>query len=123
MPIAPKRPCCQSGCAGFAVKAGYCDQHQAKIRQLDRDRGTAHQRGYDSRWSKARLLFLDIHPLCTQCTSAGLIVGATVVDHIIPHKGDKKLFWSQSNWQALCKPCHDIKTATEDRGSWSFERK
>ncbi|MCT9125512.1 HNH endonuclease [Cupriavidus gilardii] len=39
-----------------------------------------------------------------------------MVDHIVPHKGDSKLFWSRSNWQALCKPCHDRKAATEDGG-------
>lgn len=32
-----------------------------------------------------------------------------------PHRGDQKLFWDESNWQALCKPCHDRKTWTEDR--------
>ena len=39
-----------------------------------------------------------------------------VVDHIIPHKGDKVLFWDRSNWQPLCKTCHDTKTAREDGG-------
>jgi 5-methylcytosine-specific restriction protein A len=37
-----------------------------------------------------------------------------VVDHIIPHKGDKDLFWDSNNWQPLCKTCHDEKTARED---------
>ena len=32
------------------------------------------------------------------------------VDHIIPHRGDPELFWDRSNWQALCKNCHDRKT-------------
>jgi 5-methylcytosine-specific restriction endonuclease McrA len=123
MPTAPKRPCCQSGCAGFAVNAGYCDHHQTKIKQVDRQRGTSHQRGYDSRWRKARLLFLELHPLCIKCSNDDhRVVAATVVDHILPHKGDQHLFWSQSNWQSLCKSHHDQKTATEDRGSWSFDR-
>ena len=39
---------------------------------------------------------------------------ASVVDHIKPHKGDYDLFWDEANHQALCKRCHDIKTATED---------
>ena len=38
------------------------------------------------------------------------ITPATVVDHIVPHRGDKKLFWDQSNWQPLCKEHHDKKT-------------
>lgn len=40
---------------------------------------------------------------------------ATVVDHIVPHRGDDRLFWDEENWQALCKNCHDSKTMTEDR--------
>jgi 5-methylcytosine-specific restriction protein A len=44
------------------------------------------------------------------------VVAATVVDHIVPHKGDKVKFWDSSNWQSLCKRCHDAKTATEDGG-------
>ena len=42
-------------------------------------------------------------------------IKATVVDHITPHRGDKKLFWDEDNWQPLCKRCHDKKTMTEDR--------
>jgi len=37
----------------------------------------------------------------------GYTVVADVVDHIVPHKGDHKLFWDPSNHQALCKQCHD----------------
>lgn len=60
-------------------------------------------------------MFLAAHPLCVRCQSEGKIVPATVVDHIIPHRGDQKLFWDQKNWQPLCKSCHDTKTMTEDR--------
>ncbi|MGI6721758.1 MAG: HNH endonuclease [Anaerovoracaceae bacterium] len=35
---------------------------------------------------------------------------------MVPHRGDQKLFWDRSNWQSLCKSCHDSKTMTEDRG-------
>ncbi|WP_407496877.1 HNH endonuclease [Pseudooceanicola sp. MF1-13] len=35
------------------------------------------------------------------------------MDHITPHKGDRKLFWDRSNWQALCHACHSRKTARE----------
>ncbi len=41
---------------------------------------------------------------------------ATVVDHIRPHKGNQELFWDVTNWGALCKRCHDIKTVKEDGG-------
>jgi 5-methylcytosine-specific restriction protein A len=82
----------------------------------DKKRGTAHQRGYDGRWRKAREGFLNKHPLCTHCAASNIIESAVVVDHIVPHKGDKDAFWNRANWQPLCKRCHDIKTATEDGG-------
>jgi 5-methylcytosine-specific restriction protein A len=46
-----------------------------------------------------------------------LVVVATDLDHIIPHKGDKDAFWVRSNWQGLCRSCHSRKTAAED-GGW-----
>jgi 5-methylcytosine-specific restriction protein A len=52
----------------------------------------------------------------------GKVVGATVVDHIIPHKGDMGLFWDKANWQSLCKPCHDSKTRLEDGGFGNVPR-
>ena len=39
-----------------------------------------------------------------------IITPATVVDHVIPHRGNKQLFWDEKNWQPLCKSCHDLKT-------------
>ena len=67
-------------------------------------------------WQKARATFLARSPLCVECDKDGLVRAATIVDHIIPHKGDQNLFWDTSNWQPLCKPHHDRKTATEDGG-------
>lgn len=60
--------------------------------------------------------FLRAHPLCVRHEARGETVAASVVDHIVPHRGDKALFWQRDNWQPLCKQCHDIKTATEDGG-------
>ena len=48
--------------------------------------------------------------LCVSCQAEGKLTAATVVDHIIPHRGDMKLFWDESNWQPLCKEHHDQKT-------------
>ncbi|MDQ3275180.1 MAG: HNH endonuclease, partial [Actinomycetota bacterium] len=80
-------------------------------------RGSAASRGYGPKWRRARAEFLRAHPLCRLCRQARRTTGATVVDHIIPHRGDPKLFWSRSNWQALCKDCHDgAKSASERSG-------
>lgn len=60
-------------------------------------RGTANERGYGSRWQKARLAFLAEHPLCCYCDQQGKLRPSTVVDHIIAHKGNAALFWDVSN--------------------------
>lgn len=70
-------------------------------------RESAAERGYDSRWRRAREHFLAKHPLCRACSDRGITKLAEVVDHVTPHRGDRKLFWDSSNWQPLCKHCHD----------------
>ena len=76
-------------------------------------------RMYDTRrWRKARIHFLAIYPLCVLCQRSGRVTPATVVDHITPHDGNPALFWDPTNWQALCKPCHDsAKKIQEKRGA------
>lgn len=64
-------------------------------------------------WKTARRRWLQVHPLCVDCASLGLVVEAKEVDHIEPHRGDVVKFWDRKNWQGLCKPCHSRKTAHE----------
>lgn len=77
----------------------------------DRRRGTAVERGYGYQWQLASKRFLRENPLCRSCEAKRRIKPATITDHIVPHRGDQSLFWDPSNWQPLCKPCHDQKTA------------
>ena len=69
--------------------------------------------------AKESAAFLRAHPLC-QCPACDdgrkQVTVATVVDHIIPHRGDKTLFKDRTNWQSMAKSCHDAKTAREDGG-------
>lgn len=74
-----------------------------------------YQKMYGHDWRKARSRFLQANPLCTYCENRfNRVTAATVVDHIIPHKGDKVLFWDEQNWQPLCKHCHDSIKAKEE---------
>lgn len=69
-----------------------------------------HKGMYGYKWKRQREAFLRINPIC-KCGKV-----ATVVDHIIPHKGNVNLFWDQENWQPMCTVCHNRKTATYDGG-------
>lgn len=113
MPRLPKIPCKHPRCSNL-VPAGvkFCEEHSNLHRA---DAKTTKQKGYDGRWRRARTRFLRRYPLCVRCRAKGKFVVATVVNHVIPHRGDQGLFWDESNWQPLCKSCHDTKTMTEDR--------
>ncbi|MCY8045756.1 HNH endonuclease [Bacillus haynesii] len=109
------KPCNEPGCPTL-TREGYCEKHKRDQPAYDQYRESAARRGYDSKWRKARRGYLSKYPFCVSCMKEGRRVPATVVDHIKPHKGDKKLFWDSSNWQPLCAPCHSRKTAKEDGG-------
>lgn len=71
-------------------------------------------RGYTYQWQVARREWLQAHPLCVMCKAIGQVAAATVLDHREPHDGDKVKFWDVSNWQAICKPCHDTRKQAQD---------
>lgn len=115
-PMRPKRPCNKAGCTTLTSDR-FCPSHTKTHQQAqDKWRGSSAQRGYGHAWRKARAGYLRSHPLCEHCKDKGVRTAANVVDHIVPHCGDQDKFWDYDNWQALCKTCHDIKTATEDGG-------
>lgn len=62
---------------------------------------------YSYRWQQARAGFLRKHPLCVRCHQQGMAMAATVVDHIVAHKGEMQRFWDRTNWQPLCGNCHN----------------
>ena len=113
MPYRSNVPCKHPGCAALIPYSQmYCDEHK----QLHKnDRAYASERGYGSKWQRERRKFLESNPFCVKCYEEGHITMATVVDHIKPHRGDKKLFWDRGNWQPLCEHHHNVKTMMENR--------
>jgi hypothetical protein len=61
---------------------------------------------------KRRDFQLRQEPLCAMCLARGLIVPATVADHIRPHRGDWNEFRT-GKLQSLCADCHRRKTQAE----------
>nr|WP_041795814.1 HNH endonuclease signature motif containing protein [Pararhodospirillum photometricum] len=111
MPYAPPRICAR--CKKLVPHGQRCPC--APAREPDR-RESASKRGYGAQWRRLRDLVLADEPLCRECAKVGRVVPATDVDHIIPHRGDDRLFWDRRNLQPLCKACHSAKTAREDGG-------
>ena len=112
MPKRPRVPCGHPGCPEL-IEPGtkFCEKHKPLHPEVTRP---AAKRGYGSLWQKASKTFLQTHPLCVECMKQGRYTKATVVDHIVPHRGDQKLFWDKSNWQSLCRHHHNVKTGHED---------
>ncbi|MFV1442194.1 MULTISPECIES: HNH endonuclease signature motif containing protein [unclassified Phaeobacter] len=116
--------CVASGCEDYALPGlSHCDQHEAERQGKLKARRAKAQTSEaalmaralyaDPRWRAASKAFLRQFPLCRDCGELGVIEPATDVDHIEPHKGDRKLFWDRKNWQSLCHRCHSRKTARE----------
>jgi 5-methylcytosine-specific restriction endonuclease McrA len=102
----PMRPPSLRAC-GCVVAYGERCQHmlaadRARKARHDENRPTSRQRGYDSKWAKARAGFLAKHPYCARCGAP-----ATVVHHSVPHRGNRAIFWDRSKWVPACQPCHD----------------
>jgi 5-methylcytosine-specific restriction protein A len=96
------------------VDSGYCQTHRPSRHSTRYLRPSARQRYDGKRWREARASYLRRHPLCVDCMNNLRTTAATDVDHIIPHKGDKTLFFDEDNLQSLCHPCHSAKTAREN---------
>ena len=114
MPRKSKRPCRFIGCPRLTDStSGYCPEHEKiQTRNYDKSRAIEHNKRYGYRWRKLRGRFLNNHPLCEQCLSAGRYTAATEVHHIKPladgGSNDEK------NLMALCKSCHSRITLTTE---------
>lgn len=113
----PLRPCKHPGCAEL-TREGWCSRHKPK--HTRRASAEYHSWYLLPVWTdRLRPQQLAREPFCRYC-AAKYPPGdprhrtyATVVDHVIPHRGDWLLFIAPSNHQSLCKSCHDRKTARE----------
>ncbi len=54
-------------------------------------------------WRHLRKITLLKYPICTRCEHKTSVI----VDHKVPHKGNRELFFKESNLTGLCKKCHD----------------
>lgn len=78
-------------------------------------RGSSSARGYGGAWQKLRREILERdRGLCQPCQRAGRVTLAREVDHVL-NKARGGTDHPQ-NLQAICRACHQAKTARESRG-------
>lgn len=105
-----KRPCRR--CNRLTNNSsGLCDGHEAieqqQRKQYDRERGTAHARGYTATWRKVRQSVLREEPLCRECKKNGILTPATDVHHDDGNPRNN----SRVNLIPLCHSCHSKHTS------------
>lgn len=93
-----------------------------RMKRRDRDQ-VSRDWYYSRRWKNLRkaVWLRDVYT----CQKTGVIcVGkypagnSPVADHIIPHRGDPRLFWEISNIQTVSKEYHDSQKQREERAQW-----
>jgi hypothetical protein len=72
------------------------------------------------RWRNRSKHQLRAFPLCKMCLDKGVVVPATVSDHVIPHHGDEVLFWF-GELQSLCAHHHSSSKAEQEKRGYSRE--
>ena len=132
MPSALLKPCAYLGGCSNLVTSGLCDQHK----QIARQRETAHQRGYTSRWRAwrkgwmQRLIGFGITPVCgarwpgqppsgaSKCRAPGLRTSTDLHLHHTPplrewERKDEARVCDPLRVELLCATCHNAETSRE----------
>jgi 5-methylcytosine-specific restriction protein A len=117
VPNKPLKPCKYPGCPEL-VASGYCAKHGTENKKnlqskkpVERDKDR--QRLYDRNWQKIRNFHFRKYPWCEKCMDYKKYVSATDVHHVIPHKGNREIFY-KSPLQSLCHECHSKQTRLEN---------
>ena len=118
--VLPLKPCRRTGCPELVRGGGYCAKHRKDVRRIKAtihgergESGEWHGLYYTVRWREIRAAQLIREPYCRDCAAHGVRTPATDVDHIVPHRGNKRLFYDATNLQSLCHSCHSRKTIAE----------
>lgn len=108
------KPCKHPGCPEV-TRDGWCPKHVPTPRQARRKESAAYHSWYPKAiWTKdLRPAQLMREPFCRVCAAQGRRTPATVVDHVVPFRGDWQLFINPANHQSLCEFHHNQKTARE----------
>jgi 5-methylcytosine-specific restriction endonuclease McrA len=88
------------------LKRGRC---RPCLREYERARGSAHQRGYDQTHRRLRLLAIAAHPYCVDCHSTEDLCA----DHVVPlSRGGMNTL---GNYQVRCRSCNTSRRNVQRR--------
>lgn len=106
MPQRMPRPCRHPRCPELTRDAsGYCEAHRRE-KWANETRGSARERGYDSRWREVRAMKLKRDPLCEECLYENRTKPAVLVHHVVAiADGGEAL--DMGNLMSVCRWHHD----------------
>lgn len=109
MPTAPARACPRPGCRHLRPCPEHGDGSETyRERLAARPWAALYKR---QRWVRLSARVRREEPTCRACDVEGRPPRPSRhVDHIVPHRGDERLFFDRGNLQGLCGPCHSSKT-------------
>lgn len=64
-----------------------------------------------TKWRRISEGYLKKNNLCAHCKARGIYAPSELVDHIIELEDNWDLRYTSSNFQPLCRSCHNRKTA------------
>jgi 5-methylcytosine-specific restriction protein A len=114
----PLRPCLVCGVLTKNERPARCDRHQLGVGWRDRPAPLPPPLTYKGEWPALSKQVLRDEPVC-RCggcgvghASGGCRRVSVLVDHVVSiADGGARL--DRANLQALCRPCHDSKSATD----------
>lgn len=94
------------------------------VTRQDRDRERyavkASRKWYNTTaWRVKRRRQLNAEPLCAMCEAKGMVVEASVADHVVPHREDRERFW-HGKLQSLCASCHSSAKQADEKAGHRF---
>ena len=92
-------------------KKEIAERKRVFTKQYDEQRGSPHERGYDSAWRRTRLYHLTSNPFCYDCLRRHIFMPASDVHHIKKLSLHPELKHDPINLMSLCASCHSIRTA------------
>ena len=69
-------------------------------------------------WKRISKAYRKVHPLCEMCLAKRIITPSKHTDHINGFTSVAE-FFDWNNLQALCIPCHNMKTHTAGGPDWT----
>src|SRR5579862_6355906 len=109
----PGHPCEKPGCLNLISRSRFCDDHKQRPEPR-----AGWSMSNTKAWRDYSREYLVAHPWCVDPFGLhlGRAVPATVVAHVVGHKGNPQLFYAESNHAPWCRSCNSHQAVEREGG-------